>query len=148
MLSNMDDRQPFAAALRNKPSTSFRVIRTSHFSSIYLTHSSMARVSSPKFMQKAQTVEEAQIEEVDWSVGQILDTLRNEGLDHNTLVLFTSDNGPAGGLSAGPLRGRKGSAFEGGHREPTIAWWPGTIRPILQATRLSRRSTYTRHLQI
>ena len=96
---------------------------------VYLPHAFVhgPRLASPKFMQKAQTVEEAQVEEVDWSVGQILDTLRNEGLDHNTLVLFTSDNGPAGGLSAGPLRGRKGSAYEGGHREPTIAWWPGTI---------------------
>ena len=53
--------------------------------------------------------------------------MRDEGLEQNTLVLFTSDNGPAGGLSAGPLRGRKGTAFEGGQREPTIAWWPGTI---------------------
>ena len=95
----------------------------------YLPHAFVhgPRKASPKFMAKAKTVEQAQVEEVDWSVGQILKTLREEGLEKNTLVLFTSDNGPAGGLSAGPLRGRKGSAFEGGHREPTIAWWPGTI---------------------
>lgn len=43
------------------------------------------------------------------------------------MVLFTSDNGPARGLSAGPLRGRKGSAFEGGQRVPAILWWPGMI---------------------
>ncbi len=70
--------------------------------------------------------------EIDWSVGQILDTLRRLKLEHNTLVLFTSDNGPwlsygdhAG--SAGRLREGKGTMFEGGYREPTIAWWPGTV---------------------
>ena len=66
------------------------------------------------------------IEELDWSTGQILGKLEELGLAENTLVLFTSDNGPARG-SAGPLRGRKGSTWEGGMREPTIAWWPGTV---------------------
>ena len=66
------------------------------------------------------------IAEIDWSVGRIVETLKEQGLDRNTLVLFTSDNGPAVG-SAGPLRGRKGSAYEGGMREPTVAWWPGRI---------------------
>ena len=66
--------------------------------------------------------------ELDWSVGRILDALRIHGIERRTLVIFTSDNGPARG-SAGPLRGRKGSTFEGGMREPTIAWWPGTITP-------------------
>ena len=56
------------------------------------------------------------IDEIDWSVGQILDTLKANGLDENTLVIFTSDNGPAIG-KAGPLRGKKGSTFEGGMRE-------------------------------
>ncbi len=70
--------------------------------------------------------------EIDWSVGQILDTLQRLGLDDNTLVLFTSDNGPwlsygnhAG--SAGPLREGKGTTFEGGIREPTIVRWPGHV---------------------
>ncbi len=70
--------------------------------------------------------------EVDWSVGQILDTIRNNGLEKRTWVVFTSDNGPwlsygdhAG--SAGPLREGKGTEFEGGIREPTIMWWPGRI---------------------
>jgi arylsulfatase A-like enzyme len=74
------------------------------------------------------------VEEVDWSVGRVLDTLRQLKLDSRTLVLFTSDNGPwlvkgkdAG--VAGPLRGGKGSTWEGGMREPTIAWWPGKIAP-------------------
>jgi arylsulfatase A len=67
------------------------------------------------------------VEEVDWSVGRVLDTVRALGLDKNTLVLFTSDNGGTQrGLNT-PLRGHKGSTWEGGMREPTIAWWPGTI---------------------
>ena len=72
------------------------------------------------------------VQEVDWSVGQVLDALRREKLEENTLVIFTSDNGPwaskgdAGGVS-GPLRGSKGCTLEGGVREPTIAWWPGRI---------------------
>lgn len=72
------------------------------------------------------------IREIDWSVGQILDTLRKQKLDKKTLVIFTSDNGPwlaygnhAG--SAGPLREGKGTAFEGGYRVPCVAWWPGKI---------------------
>ncbi len=72
------------------------------------------------------------VEEVDWSVGQVLDTLRKHQLDKKTLVIFTSDNGPwaskgkAGGVS-GPLRGSKGCTLEGGVREPTICWWPSKI---------------------
>ena len=68
-------------------------------------------------------------------MGRVLDTLRTLKLDSNTLVLFTSDNGPnvshspgAGGYAT-PLRGSKGSTYEGGMREPTIAWWPGRIAP-------------------
>jgi arylsulfatase A len=72
------------------------------------------------------------VEEVDWSVGQVLDALRSQGLDKDTLVVFTSDNGPwltkgADGGSAGPLRGGKGSTWEGGVRVPTLAWWPGHV---------------------
>jgi arylsulfatase A-like enzyme len=66
------------------------------------------------------------IAEIDWSVGQILDTLKANGLDENTLVIFTSDNGPAKG-SAGALKGKKGSTNEGGMREPTVIRWPGKI---------------------
>jgi arylsulfatase A len=72
------------------------------------------------------------VEELDWSVGEVLKTLQEQGLATNTFVFFTSDNGPAvslklAGGSAGPLRGGKGSAWEGGLREPAIAWWPGQI---------------------
>jgi arylsulfatase A len=74
------------------------------------------------------------VEEVDWSVGRVLDTLRDLHLSENTLVLFTSDNGPwlIQGTNAGvtgPLRGGKATTWEGGEREPTIAWWPGKIAP-------------------
>jgi len=67
------------------------------------------------------------VEEVDWSVGQVLDTVRELGLSKNTLVIFTSDNGGTRRGVNAPLRGFKGSTFEGGMREPTIAWWPGKI---------------------
>lgn len=72
------------------------------------------------------------IAEIDWSVGEIRKFLRDAKLEERTLVIFTSDNGPwlsygnhAG--SAGPLREGKGTAWEGGVREPTIACWPGQI---------------------
>jgi arylsulfatase A-like enzyme len=84
------------------------------------------------------------IEEMDWSVGQILDTLKKFQLDKKTLVIYTSDNGPwnlkanatakvkgntnrSVGGSAFPLRGYKFQQFEGGMREPTVMWWPGRI---------------------
>ncbi len=81
--------------------------------------------TTPRYLMEQRT--KAQIEEVDWSVGEILETLRELGLEKNTMVLFTSDNGGAGGCSNAPLRGGKGSTWEGGMREPTIFWWPGTI---------------------
>ncbi len=72
------------------------------------------------------------IQEIDWSVGQVLDTLKKHKLDDNTLVVFTSDNGPwlsygthAG--SAGPLREGKGTAWEGGTRVPCVMRWPGKL---------------------
>jgi arylsulfatase A-like enzyme len=72
------------------------------------------------------------VEEVDASTGRVLDTLRELKLVNNTLILFTSDNGPwlvqgQNGGTAEPLRGGKGGTYEGGLREPTIAWWPGHI---------------------
>lgn len=72
------------------------------------------------------------IQEIDWSVGEVINTLKNEGLENNTFVIFTSDNGPwlvygnhAG--SSGGLREGKNTAFEGGVRVPFIARWPGHI---------------------
>ena len=76
------------------------------------------------------------IEELDWSVGRVLDGLRAAGVERNTLVLFTSDNGPwlpfrDHGGSAGGLKQGKGTTWEGGVRTPAIFWWPGTIRPAV-----------------
>ena len=77
------------------------------------------------------------VEELDWSVGEVLQALRELGLDERTLVVFTSDNGPtrggnrwgnrSSGGSSGGLRGNKGTTFEGGMREPGIFRWPSKI---------------------
>ncbi|WP_343704135.1 sulfatase [Chitinophaga sp.] len=83
------------------------------------------------------------IEEIDGSIGKIMEQLRSMKLDKNTLVIFTSDNGPWNNMpermfgrdivkpwdhgSTGPFRGGKANTYEGGHREPFLAWWPGRI---------------------
>lgn len=80
--------------------------------------------------------------EMDWSVGEIVKTLKNNGLDKNTMIIFTSDNGPwlnfgnhAG--SAGGFREGKGTAFEGGHRVPCIVNWKGTLPAGIVTNKLS-----------
>lgn len=104
---------------------------------LYLAHS-MVHVplfASPEFRGKSlRGLYGDATEEIDWSTGQILNTLRELGLDERTLVVFTSDNGPwltykQQGGSAGLLRGGKGVTFEGGMREPALFWWPGTVPP-------------------
>jgi len=72
------------------------------------------------------TIYRQAIREIDWSVGQILEALKSQGLDEDTLVIFTSDNGPVIGR-ANPLSGKKGSTLEGGLRVPTVIRWPGKI---------------------
>ena len=77
------------------------------------------------------------VEEMDWSVGQIVDKLGELGLNENTLVVFTSDNGPwlimrEYGGTAGMLRDGKGTTWEGGMRAPAIFWWPGQIEPRVE----------------
>ena len=67
------------------------------------------------------------VEEVDWSVGEVLGALKKNGLESNTLVMFSSDNGPWYQGSPGKLRGRKGSTYEGGVREPFIVRFPGKV---------------------
>ena len=74
------------------------------------------------------------VEEIDWSVGEIIEALKRNKIAKNTLIVFSSDNGPwlpfnEMGGSAGLLRDGKGSTWEGGMREPTIFWWPGRIKP-------------------
>jgi len=79
----------------------------------------------------------AMITRMDRDVGRILDHLKAAGIDETTLVIFTSDNGPHNEAGhqlgrfnpSGPLRGTKRALYEGGIRVPTIAWWPGTVKP-------------------
>lgn len=65
--------------------------------------------------------------ELDAGIGALLDALKTQGVDDNTLVMLTSDNGPWFGGSTGGLRGMKGAGFEGGHRVPCIVRWPGKV---------------------
>jgi len=69
------------------------------------------------------------VEAMDKGVGQVVAALDRAGLTRNTLVLFFSDNGACPTGSNGPLRGHKGQMWEGGHRVPAVAYWPGRIRP-------------------
>jgi arylsulfatase A len=108
---------------------------------LYLAHTMphMPLFASPEFAGKSRRGRYGDvIEELDWSVGQVLDTLRALSLDEQTLVVFSSDNGPwslfneqAG--STGPLRGAKGATYEGGMRVPTIFRWPGHVPPAVVA---------------
>ena len=67
------------------------------------------------------------VQEVDWSVGEVLSCLERNNLARDTIILFTSDNGAWFNGSTGGLRGRKGQSYEGGFRVPMLAWWPGRI---------------------
>ncbi len=113
---------------------------------LYLAHTMphIPQYASPAFVGKSKDgIYGDAIEELDWSTGQVLDVLKELGLDERTLVIFTSDNGAnlrgkksnpnarfpgrSNGGSNGPLRAGKGSTFEGGIRVPCIARWPGKI---------------------
>ncbi|MBI4625706.1 MAG: sulfatase-like hydrolase/transferase, partial [Verrucomicrobia bacterium] len=128
---------------------------------LYLPHTMphVPQYAGPEFAGKSRSgLYGDTVEELDWSTGVILDTLRELGLAERTLVVFTSDNGApirrnpgampkaaakkqaavaaaerfpgrSHGGSNGPLRAGKGTTFEGGVRVPFIAWWPGTIAP-------------------
>jgi len=95
---------------------------------LYLPHTMvhLPLAVSEEFAKRPGSLISKAIEEVDWSVGEILKALRAAGIAENTLVLFTSDNGAAVGSSK-PLRAKKGSVYDGGIREPTVMWWPGKI---------------------
>jgi arylsulfatase A-like enzyme len=90
--------------------------------------------TGPHAPEEVPGVVDRMVERLDDGVGRVMDCLRRLKLDHNTLVIFTSDNGGYvnyGGArnvsSNGPLRGGKIAVYEGGHRVPCIAWWPGRI---------------------
>ena len=84
--------------------------------------------ASARFRGKsAQGIYGDVVEEVDWSVGEVRAALKRAGVEQNTLVMFTSDNGPWYLGSPGKLRGRKNTTYEGGVREPFLAVWPGKV---------------------
>ncbi len=118
-----------------KRACDFISVNKSHPFFLYLAHS-MVHVpiaASPSFLGKSKEGLFGDVMmEVDWSVGEIMRTLDKEGISKNTLVIFTSDNGPwlnfgnhAG--NTGGLREGKGTSWEGGQREPCIMRWPGKI---------------------
>lgn len=97
---------------------------------LYLPHSAVhfPIYPGPNFRGKSPHGEYSDwVEEVDWSVGRIVDTLRELKLTERTIVLFTSDNGGTPRAVNAPLRGNKASTWEGGLRVPTIVSWPGKI---------------------
>jgi arylsulfatase A-like enzyme len=110
-------------------------------------------VPAPEFQGKSKAGEYGDfVAQVDWTVGQVLDALKRAGVAENTLVIFTSDNGPEitgevrpgaydrirefGHYSMGQLRGAKRDAWEGGHREPFLVRWPGKIKPGCESSEI------------
>lgn len=98
---------------------------------VYLPHTAVhfPHYPSKEYQGKTGSLVNDWALEIDWSVGQVLDTLRELKLSERTLVIFTSDNGGPvqQGANNGSLRGGKASTFEGGVRVCTIAWWPGKV---------------------
>ena len=98
---------------------------------LFLSHSAphIPLVASPAFTGTSRAGAYGDVvQELDWSVGQVLDAVRRNDLTDNTVIVFTSDNGPFPEGSTGGLRGGKGTAWGGGYRVPFIARWPGQIR--------------------
>jgi arylsulfatase A-like enzyme len=84
--------------------------------------------AKPHKPRNGKLVYKDMLQELDISVGKIMDVVKELNLERRTLIFFTSDNGPMPFSKAGPLKGKKHSVYEGGHRVPTIAWWPETIK--------------------
>lgn len=115
------------------------------------------RLPHPKFIGQSEMGPRGDaIVQMDWCVGQIKSMLEKHGVLENTLIVFTSDNGPVldDGYSddaveklgdhnpSGPFRGGKYSAFESGTRVPTIAYWPGTIKPGVSDALMTQTDLY------
>jgi len=107
---------------------------------LYLAHTfpHIPLYASPDFAGKSNAGKYGDsIQELDWSTGRILDALRKSGKLNNTIVIFTSDNGPWFEGSAGDRRDRKGTTYEGGYAVPLIAYWPGHIPKNTRSDALS-----------
>jgi arylsulfatase A-like enzyme len=132
--------------------------RTNPFFLYFATHDiHVPRVPNPRFAGKTPMGPRGDaIAELDWSVGQVLDTLDRNRMTDNTLVIFSSDNGPVvddgyrddaveklgAHKPAGPLRGGKYSNFDGGTRIPMLARWPGHIQADAQSSALISQVDY------
>ena len=101
----------------------------------------LRKVGEPRVKGEAKGIDPKRayremIQAVDKGVGEIVAALDKKGIADNTLVMFFSDNGGTKSGSNGPLRGHKGSVWEGGHRVPCIASWPGRIKPATESAEL------------
>ena len=113
-------RESLSFIQRNKSRPFFLMIST--------TSPHKPLIPSPEFAGRSKAGAYGDVvEELDWSVGEVMNTLEKHGLADNTLIIVTSDNGPFPEGSTGGLRGGKGTGWEGGYRVPFIARWPGNI---------------------
>ena len=97
---------------------------------LFLSHSAphIPLIASPAFAGTSRAGAYGDVvQELDWSVGEVLDAVQRNGLADDTVIIFTSDNGPFPEGGTGGLRGGKGTAWDGGYRVPFIARWPGRI---------------------